>query len=247
VTTVAVSGAVGRMGRLVTAAVAAAPDLELTCCVDPAGSGVEIGGLTVISEPAGAAADVVVDFTSPDAVMGNLAVWKGTGAHIVVGTSGFDAERVCRVEEMWADAAGNCLIVPNFSIGALLMMHLAEMAAPHFPGAEIIELHHDGKVDHPSGTAIATAQRMAAAGVPPVPAGAVRGVEVAGIPIHSVRLPGLVAHQLVMFGSAGETLSIRSDATSRDAYVPGVLLAIRGVAGLSPGVTVGLEPLLGLE
>jgi 4-hydroxy-tetrahydrodipicolinate reductase len=229
VTTVAVSGAAGKMGRLVAEAIAAADDLELGPLFDPGHAGASVAGAEVTSDPLGVAlADVVVEFTRPDVVMSNLADWRRLGVHVVVGTSGFDAARVLAVEEMWGSGPPNCLIVPNFSIGAVLMMRFAAEAAPHFAAAEIIELHNVTKVDAPSGTAIATAERL--------------GGEV---PIHSVRLPGLVAHQEVILGGVGETLTIRHDTSDRSAFIPGVLLGVRNVAELASPVTVGLEALLG--
>jgi 4-hydroxy-tetrahydrodipicolinate reductase len=250
-TTVAVSGAAGRMGRLVVATIAADPELELGPLYDPAASG-EGGEIERADPNAVADADVVVEFTRPDVVMENLRRWRDLGIHAVVGTSGFDEARLTEVRETWGSGPPNCLIVPNFSIGAVVMMRLAELAAPHFRAAEIIELHHDRKADAPSGTAVATAGRIAAAAEQQrdvesteLIAGA-RGAEVAGVPIHAVRLSGLVAHQEVLLGGEGETLSIRHDTTDRAAFMPGVLLAVRRVAGLSEPVTVGLEPLLGI-
>lgn len=227
--TVAVSGAGGRMGRLVAEAVTATDDLELGTLFDPGHGGEEVAGAEVVADPETvASADVVVEFTRPDVVMANLAAWRRLGVNVVVGTSGFDAARILDVEEMWGSGPPNCLIVPNFSIGAVMMMRLAAEAAPHFAAAEIIELHHAGKVDAPSGTSIATAERMGG-----------------GIPIHSVRLPGLVAHQEVILGGVGETLTIRHDTTDRTAFLPGVLLAVRSIADLTSPVTVGLDTLLG--
>jgi 4-hydroxy-tetrahydrodipicolinate reductase len=171
----------------------------------------------------------------------------------VVGTSGFDEGRLAALRRQWGKGPPNCLVVPNFSIGAVLMMRFAEMAAPHFPASEVIELHHDRKADAPSGTALATAGRIRSAGGPQQRAleseelvrGA-RGANADGVRVHAVRLPGLVAHQEVLLGAAGETLSIRHDTTDRIAFVPGVLLGIRRVAGITGGVAVGLEDLLGL-
>jgi 4-hydroxy-tetrahydrodipicolinate reductase len=173
--------------------------------------------------------------------------------HAVVGTSGFQEERIREVEGFWTEGAGNCLIVPNFSIGAVVMMRLAEVAAPHFDAGEVIEMHHDRKADAPSGTAIATAGRIAAAAKEQrrevaskeLLAGA-RGATVDEVPVHAVRLPGLVAHQTVMFGGMGETLTIRHDTIDREAFMPGVVLAVGKVAELPMPVTVGLEALLGL-
>jgi len=217
------------MGRLVVEAVAAADDLELGPLFDPGHAGTTIGGRSVTADAEAVGdADVVVEFTRPDVVIANLAEWRRLGVNAVVGTSGFDAPRVLAVEELWGSGPPNCLVVPNFSIGAVLMMRFAADAAPHFAGAEIIELHHATKVDAPSGTSIATAERMGG-----------------GIPIHSVRLPGLVAHHEVILGGVGETLTIRHDTTDRSSFMPGVLLAVRSVADLANPVTVGLDALLG--
>lgn len=250
-TTVAVSGAAGRMGRLVVATIAADPEFELGPLYDPAASGE--GGEIIEADPDTVAdAEVVVEFTRPDVVMENLRRWRDLGVHAVVGTSGFDEARLAELREMWEGGPPNCLIVPNFSIGAVVMMRLAELAAPHFRAAEIIELHHDRKADAPSGTAVATAGRIAAVAEQQRDVesteliGGARGATVAGVPIHAVRLSGLVAHQEVLLGGEGETLSIRHDTTDRAAFMPGVLLAVRTVASLSEPVTVGLEPLLGI-
>jgi 4-hydroxy-tetrahydrodipicolinate reductase len=253
-TRVAVSGAVGRMGHLVAEAVAAAPDLDLVAGYDPAGEGETAGGIAISTEPgAVAAAEVVVEFTHPGVVVENLARWRAMGLHAVVGTSGFDEARLGILRQQWGSGPPNCLVVPNFSIGAALMMRFAALAARHFAAAEIVELHHDRKADAPSGTALATAGGMAAAGgrqsraveAREVVPGA-RGAAVEGVRVHAVRLPGLLAHQEVILGSRGETLTIRHDTTDRAAFLPGVLLAIRGVASLPDPVTVGLEGLLGL-
>jgi len=167
--------------------------------------------------------DVALDFTRPDAVLGNAERAFAAGVPLIVGTSGFDVEQL---DGLAADAGVACLFVPNFSLGASLMMRFAEEASRVFPRAEIVELHADTKLDAPSGTAKATAERMGG-----------------DVPIHSVRLPGLVAHQEVILGGPGETLTIRHDTTSRDAFVPGVLRALAAVGSLPPGLTVGLEPL----
>ncbi len=251
---VAVSGAGGRMGQMVAAAVSNAPDLELSACFDPGYSGSSVEGVAVSSEPSAlAGSDIVIEFTTPGVVMQNLDVWREMGLHAVVGTSGFDGGRLAALREQWGSGPPNCLVVPNFSIGAVLMMRFAEMAAPHFSASEVIELHHDRKADAPSGTALATAARMQAAGGPQdrsveseeLVRGA-RGADAAGVPVHAVRLPGLLAHQEVLLGSEGEVLTIRHDTTDRVAFLPGVLLAVRGVAGSAEPVTVGLEGLLGL-
>jgi len=249
---VAVSGAAGRMGRLVCEAVAGAADLDLVAAYDPAAAGQAAGGIRVGTDPeAVGAAEVVVEFTRPEVVEGNLARWRALGRHVVVGTSGFDAPRLASLRQTWGSAPPNCLVVPNFSIGAVLMMRFAAAAAPHFAAAEIIEWHHDRKADAPSGTALATAAGMAAAGgrqeraveSAETAAGA-RGAAVEGVRIHAVRLPGLLAHQEVVLGAEGETLTIRHDTTDRAAFLPGVLLAVRRVGTLPEPVTVGLEALL---
>jgi 4-hydroxy-tetrahydrodipicolinate reductase len=249
-TRVAVSGAGGRMGRLIAEAVAADASFDLVAAYDPSHAGETSGGVTVSGDPQAVAdAEVVVEFTVPDVVMGNLARWRESGVHAVVGTSGFDAERLEALRAAWGDGPPNCLVVPNFSIGAVLMMRFAETAAAFFSASEIVEMHHDGKADAPSGTALSTAERMRAAGrqersvesAESIPGA--RGAD-AGPRIHSVRLPGIVAHQDVVFGSVGETLTISHDTTDRASFIPGVLLAIRGVADLPDPVTVGLEGLL---
>lgn len=251
---VAVSGAGGRMGRLVCETVTAADDLELAVAYDPLAPEGLVAGLPltgVRDEIAGC--EVVVEFTHPDVVMGNLGTWNEMGVHAVVGTSGFDAGRLADLRSSWRHGPPNCLVVPNFSIGAVVMMRLAEIAARHFAAAEIIELHHDRKADAPSGTAMTTAERISS--VIPAQRGEVesgelrpgaRGASVSGVRVHSVRLPGLVAHQEVLLGNSGETLSIRHDTTDRAAFMPGVMLAVRNVADLADPVTVGLEPLLGI-
>jgi 4-hydroxy-tetrahydrodipicolinate reductase len=249
-TKVGVLGAKGRMGSLVCQTVQSADDLELTAEVD---IGDSVDSL--------ASCDVVVDFTSPAAVMENLSWCLDHGLDVVIGTSGFDASRLAEVAELVAEAktegTPRVLVVPNFSVGAVLMMRLAEQAARFFDSAEIIELHHAGKVDAPSGTAARTAAMIqaarAAAGLGRSPdattsevAGA-RGAVVADVRVHSVRLAGLVAHQEVLFGGSGETLTIRHDSLDRASFMPGVLRAVRGIASLPAGLTVGLDALLGLS
>jgi 4-hydroxy-tetrahydrodipicolinate reductase len=226
-------------------------DMKLVGCHAPGHEGETISGVEVSARPWDrGAVDVVVEVTRPDVVMATLETWSGIGAHVVVGTSGFDSDRLSVLEQLWATSDTGCLVVPNFSIGAVLMMRFAEEAARHFEAAEVIELHHDQKADAPSGTGVATAQRIGAAAphqrratssFESVPGS--RGGEVAGIPVHSVRLPGLLAHQEVLFGNAGEVLTIRHDSTDRASFMPGVLLAIRNVSEHA-GVTVGLDHLL---
>jgi 4-hydroxy-tetrahydrodipicolinate reductase len=226
---VAVSGAAGRMGQTVCAAVEGAADMELVGRADPA-----LG--TTLQEVL-PDADVVVDFSRPDTALDNALACVRSGVHVVVGTTGFDPSPLAEARPA-PDAAGgegrraNVMIAPNFAIGAVLMMRFAQQAALHMQKAEIVELHHDAKLDAPSGTAALTAELMAAAtgGEPP--------------PIHSVRLPGLVAHQEVILGDLGQTLTIRHDTINRECFMPGVLLAVRRVAELPDPVTVGLESLL---
>ncbi len=212
------------MGGTVCEAVEGAEDMELAGRADPALE-------TPLSDLLGDA-EVMVDFTTPDAAPHNVRAAVSAGVHAVVGTSGFDLERLSEgVAEARAGDA-NCFVAPNFAVGAVLMMQMARQAAPHMPECEIVELHHEGKLDAPSGTAKRTADLVRDAG------GNVHE------PIHSVRLPGLVAHQVVIFGGEGQTLSIRHDSTDRRSFMPGVLLAIRGVAELPDAFTVGLERLL---
>ena len=222
-TRVAVSGAAGRMGETVCEAVEGADDLTLSGRADPA---LDTPVADVLE-----GADVLVDFTTPDAAPGNVREAVGAGVHAVVGTTGFDLDAL-RDEVENAAGGAKVLIVPNFAIGAVLMMEFARRAAPHLPESEIIELHHAAKLDAPSGTAKRTAELIRDAG------GNVHE------PIHSVRLPGLVAHQEVIFGGEGQTLSIRHDSTDRRSFMPGVLLAARGVGKLPDRFTVGLESLL---
>jgi 4-hydroxy-tetrahydrodipicolinate reductase len=219
---VVVSGAAGRMGETVCAAVEGAADMELAGRADPA-LGVELGSALD-------GADVVVDFTTPDTAPANVRACLAAGVHAVVGTTGFDLEAMREAAE--GAGGANCFVAPNFAIGAVLLMQAAQLAARHMPECEIVELHHDRKLDAPSGTAKRTAELIRAAG------GNVHE------PIHSVRLPGLVAHQEVIFGGEGQTLSLRHDSIDRSSFMPGVLLAVRRVADLPERFTVGLEKLL---
>lgn len=244
---VGVLGAQGKVGRAVCAAVEAADDLELVAEVD------KDDPLTRFTE---AGARVVVDFTHPDVVMDNLRFLVENGIHAVVGTTGFDSARLDRVRGWLAERPEvGVLIAPNFAIGAVLSMRFAEQAARFFESVEVIELHHPNKADAPSGTAyrtagiIAEARKQAGAGAVPDAttselAGA-RGAEVDGVRVHSVRLAGLVAHQEVLFGTQGETLTIRHDSIDRSSFAPGVLLGVRQI-GQRPGLTVGLDPFLDL-
>ena len=198
--------------------------------------------------------EVVIDFNHPDVVMENLKFLIANGIHAVVGTTGFTDERLDQVRAWLADSPGTAvLIAPNFAIGAVLSMHFAQKAAPYFESVEVVELHHPQKADAPSGTATRTAKLIAEArkGMPPNPDATstglpgARGADVDGVPVHSVRLTGLVAHQEVLFGTLGETMTIRHDSIDRTSFVPGVLLAVRQI-GQRPGLTIGLEPLLDL-
>jgi 4-hydroxy-tetrahydrodipicolinate reductase len=244
---VAVLGASGRMGSAACAAIDAADGLELVARVGSADP------LTTLTD---AGAEVAVDLTRPDAVLGNVAFCVEHGVHVVVGTSGVD-EHLDEIRDLLdvAPAVG-VAVVANFAIGAVLMMRFAAQAAPYFESVEVVELHHPDKADAPSGTARRTAALVAearrAAALPAQPDATrtaldgARGAVVDGVPVHSVRLRGLVAHQEVLLGTAGETLTLRHDSYDRASFMPGVLLAVRQVAS-RPGLTVGLEPFLGLD
>ena len=244
---VGVLGAKGRMGTQVCSTVDAADDLELAAAVDEGDK----------PQPL-AQCDVVVDFTHPGVVMDNLRWCVANGLDVVVGTSGFDDMRLAVVGDWLRRAAGvRVLVVPNFSVGAVLMMRFAEQAARFFESAEVIELHHAAKVDAPSGTAVRTAAMISAArgaaglGAPPdatvSAADGARGAVLDGVHVHSVRLAGLLAHQEVLLGGHGEILTLRHDSLDRSSFMPGVLTAVRGLASLPAGLTVGLEHLLALD
>lgn len=242
-TRVAVLGAKGRMGAASVEALSHA-GLDVVAEIDVDDS----IDLIVLSE-----AEVALDFTQPAVALDNVKWCIEHGVHVVVGTSGFDDSKIAEVRAL--QPTTGVLIVPNFSIGAVLMMRFAASAGPYFESVEVIEMHHPDKVDAPSGTATRTAELIAAArkdaGSPPLPdattddPGGARGAKVAGVPVHSVRARGFVASQEVVFGGAGETLSIRHDSSNRESFMPGVVAAVRAVAG-RPGVTVGLETVLGL-
>jgi 4-hydroxy-tetrahydrodipicolinate reductase len=244
---VGVLGARGRMGRTVCETIEGAPGAELSAQVD---QGDDFDALL--------GSDVVVDFTHVAAVMDNLRWCVEHGLNVVVGTSGFGEDRLAEVRT-WLDKAPETrvLIAPNFSVGAVLMMRFAAQAARFFESAEIIELHHANKMDAPSGTALRTASMIGEArsaaglGAPPDATqqelDGARGATVDDVHVHSVRVSGLVAHQEVLFGGHGEALTIRHDSLDRASFMPGVLLAVRGIASLPPGLTVGIEPLLGLD
>jgi 4-hydroxy-tetrahydrodipicolinate reductase len=244
---VGVLGARGRMGTEVVKAVNAADDLELVAMVDDG---------DWLFDIANAGAQVVVDFTRPDVVMENIRFCIDNNIHCVVGTTGFDEAKLATIAE-WLEPKPDVgvVIAPNFGIGAVLLMKFAQEAARFFPSVEVVELHHPNKVDAPSGTAVRTARLVAAArraaGLPPSPDATTdslpgaRGADVEGVPVHAVRLTGLVAHQEVLMGAAGETLTLRHDSFDRASFMPGVLLAVREI-GRRPGLTVGIESFLGL-
>jgi len=256
------------MGTTVCRAVADDSDLELVAAVDPLQAGIDLRqvagvetGLQVagsIDALTGAGAEVVVDFTEASAAIENLRWCAAHAVHAVVGTTGLSDDDMVEVGKLFENSEANCVVAPNFAIGAVLMMRLAELAAPWFETAEVIELHHDEKVDAPSGTAMLTAQRMGEArqrrgsgAWAPDPTrshvveGARGGAGPGGVRVHSVRLRGLVAHQEVLLGTTGQTLTIRHDSIDRTSFMPGVLVAIKAVAS-RPGLTVGLDTLLDL-
>lgn len=250
------------MGSTVCRAVHEAPDMELVAAVDPHHAGIDLHQLGVhgtqiqvaakASALKSAGAEVAVDFTLIEAARENLRWCAKQGVHAVVGTTGFTESELDELADVFTKSKANAVIAPNFAIGAVFMMRFAELAAPFFDSVEVIEMHHDQKIDAPSGTAILTAQRVAGASkdwtddpTTNVVADGARGGVVEGIPVHSVRLRGVVAHQEVLFGTTGQSLTIRHDSFDRSSYMPGVLHAIRRVRE-TPGLTVGLDRLLGL-
>ncbi len=244
------------MGATVCRAVTIDPELELVAAVDPRTTGEEIEGIPIAGELkafADAGVEVVVDFTVADAARITVPWLAMHGIHAVVGTTGLTEDDLGLFAQEFGEGGPNCVVAPNFSLSAVVMMRLAEIAAPYFDTAEIIELHHDGKADAPSGTAMATADRMAAASDEWAPdptrtevlAGARGGTGAAGIRIHAVRMRGMVAHQEVILGALGQSLTIRQDSYDRDSFMPGVILACKHVAE-HDGLTVGLDKLLGL-
>jgi 4-hydroxy-tetrahydrodipicolinate reductase len=265
---VGVLGAGGRMGREVCRAIAEDPELELATAVDPALAGIDLrqvtgvdaAGLQVASDVEDlerTGAQVAVDFTVADAAIEHMRWCASHAVHAVVGTTGIGSDVQRELETLFESSAANCVMAANFAIGAVLMMRFAELAAHFMDGVEIVELHHDGKLDAPSGTSLRTAERLGEArrlgGGDPWPAdrtasevvaGARGGEGPGGVRIHSVRLPGLVAHQEVLFGAVGQSLSIRHDAYDRTSFIPGVILAVKAVSD-RPGLTVGLDTLLG--
>lgn len=237
---VAVSGAQGRMGTITVETVQAAPDMEVVARFD------------AYSDPSMVRdADVVVEFTRPNVVLKNAETWRAMGINAILGTSGFTEDKIAQLRDIWGAGPPNCLVVPNFSIGAVMAMRFSEIAAPHFQGADVIEMHQSAKADAPSGTAISTADRIADAGSFDAPtseeilAGTL-GADHDGVGIHALRQPIEIADQEVRMSSPGEMLSIRHISFDRSSYMPGVLAAIRRIDDL-PGVTVGLEAVLGLD
>lgn len=259
-TRVGVNGAAGRMGAAACAAIAADPQLALVAAVARTGAGADCFGVTVAAELrafADAGCDVVVDFTVAEAARVTLPWLAMHGMHAVVGTTGFDDADLGMLRAAFGEGPAHCLLAPNFAISAVLMMHFAALAAPYFDTAEVIEYHHDRKIDAPSGTAIITADRITSArgdvewaadptrheALPGARGG--RSAGVSGVRVHSVRMRGMVAHQEVLFGAEGQSLTIRQDSYDRSSFMPGVVLACKRI-GEYPGVTVGLDRYLDL-
>lgn len=255
-TSVGISGAPGRMGRLALGAVLEAGGLEVGGLYAPGHDGEDLSGFACSGRPeALKGCGVIIELTNPEAAPRNVSRWKEYGAHVVIGASGYDAGKLAALEEEWAGSRLRCLVAPNFSVGAVLMMRFAELAAPHFASAEIIEMHHHDKPDAPSGTSLNTAARMGAArrragvrshGRGRESAAGALGASVEGVAVHSLRTHGSVAHQEVVLGGSGEYLTIRHDTTDYKAFAPGIVLALRSVGSLTEPVTVGLDALLDL-
>ena len=250
---VGVSGANGKMGRLATNAIDAVDDLTVAGLYAPGHDGLDILGHTASDDSASLSeCDVVIELTNPSASDENVLRWRDMGKNVVIGTSGYTVARVDALREAWSGLPSRCLVVPNFSVGAVLMMRFAELAAPHFESAEIVEMHRQDKPDAPSGTALNTAARMAAARKQDthgrgseIVTGSL-GADVEGIPVHSLRLHGAVAHQEVILGSVGQYLTLRHDSTDYECFAPGIVLSLREIGSLDAGVIVGLEGLLGV-
>ena len=250
---VGISGANGKMGRLTIEAIEGVDDLTIEGLYAPGRDGEDILGHSASGDPAALSeCDVVIELTNPSAADENVPRWRDSGADVLIGTSGYTVERIEALRSAWSDLDSHCLVVPNFAVGAVLMMRFAELAAPHFESAEIIEMHHHGKPDAPSGTSLHTASRMAAARKhgahsrgTEIVAGSLGG-DVEGIPVHSLRLHGAAAHQEVIFGTVGQYLTVRHDTSDYECFVPGIILSLRKIGSLDSGVTVGLESLLGI-
>ena len=244
------------MGRITLSAVDGHDDLAVCALYAPRHDGEDVLGHTCSDNPESLrGCDVVIELTNPDVALDNVRRWHSFGTHVVIGTSGYTSDRVADLRTEWEASQNRCLIVPNFSIGAVLMMRFAELAAPHFASAEIVEMHHHDKPDAPSGTSLNTAARMAAArsaaGIEPHDRGqelteGALGADVGGVVVHSMRTHGSVAHQEVVLGGTGQYLSIRHDTTDYVAFAPGIVLALSSVASLDEPVTVGLDRLLGI-
>jgi 4-hydroxy-tetrahydrodipicolinate reductase len=253
---VGVSGAPGKMGQLTLRTLEGVDDLAVSGLYAPGHDGEVIEGHTVSGDPGAlAGCDVVIELTNPDVAPDNVRAWKEQGSHVVIGTSGYSSEKVVDLETEWEGSDQRCFVVPNFSIGAVLMMRFAELAAPYFDSAEIVEMHHHDKPDAPSGTSLNTAARMGAArkaaGIEPHTRGkelvpGALGADVDGVAVHSLRPHGTVAHQEVLLGGFGQYLTIRHDTTDYKAFGPGIVLALRSVANLEEPVTVGLDGVLGI-
>jgi len=250
---VGISGANGTMGRLTIAAIEAVDDLAVGGLYAPGRNDQDILGTIASGDPAALSeCDVVIELTNPSAADENIPRWRDSGADVLIGTSGYTVARIDALRHAWSGLASRCLVVPNFAIGAVLMMRFAELAAPHFESAEIVEMHHHDKPDAPSGTALHTAARMASARKhgahgrgSEITAGALGG-DVEGIPVHSLRLHGSVAHQEVVLGTVGQVLTLRHDTTDYECFAPGIILSLREIGSLDSGVTVGLDSLLGV-
>lgn len=250
-TKVAVSGAMGRLGHVIAVAVSKSNDMQLTGAFSPSHVGKDVAGVKIVDSIDDIDAQVVVECTHPNVVMENLKKWHAKGVSVVVGTSGFTAERIQEVKSFWGENDLGCLIVPNFSIGAVLMMRFAELASTHFESVEIIERHENIKPDAPSGTALATAMRIGKQRNQPdenksneIIQGA-RGGLASGVRVHSLRMKGLLSDQEVAFSNLGETFSINHRSTSYESFANGALVAIRYVQKMK-GVAIGLDVALGL-
>ena len=250
---VGISGANGKMGRLTVGTIEAADELSIGGLYAPGRDGEDILGYIASDDPAALSeCDVVIELTNPAAADENVPRWRDSGVDVLIGTSGYTVERIDELRNAWTGLSSRCLVVPNFAVGAVLMMRFAELAAPHFESAEIVEMHHHDKPDAPSGTALHTAARMAAArdhGThnrgSEIVAGSLGG-DAEGVPVHSLRLHGSAAHQEVIFGTVGQYLTVRHDTTDYECFAPGIILSLREIGSLESGVTVGLESLLGI-
>ena len=248
-TRVIVSGAGGKLAGPIIDAVIAADDLELAGLYNPNRAGQLQSGVEISGDPGAADGDVVVETVHPGQVFDNLSIWREAGLAAVVGTSGFTDERLAQLRQLWGEEGAPCLVVPNFSVGAVLMMEFARTAARYFESVEVIERHHSTKPDAPSGTSLATAMGIAdsggaSAGASEELVSGARGADVGGVRVHAIRLPGLIAQQEVVMSNLGEVLSVEHLSTSYESFAGGALLAVRKVRSLDPGVHLGLASLL---